>query len=79
MRSGRSLLVLFTEEISLNTASTNPRIKQLLKEFQDVFSSDIRKGLPPVRGIEHQIHLIPKAPLTNKPNYRTNPTEAKEI
>ena len=37
------------------------------------------KGLPPLRGIEHQRDFIPGASLPNRPEYRTNPTETKEI
>ena len=40
---------------------------------------DPPKGLPPLRGIEHQIDFIPEASLTNRPAYRTNPTETKKI
>nr|KYP72434.1 Transposon Ty3-I Gag-Pol polyprotein [Cajanus cajan] len=36
-------------------------------------------GLPPLRGIEHQIDLVPGASLPNWPAYRTNPQETKEI
>ena len=36
-------------------------------------------GLPPIRGIEHQIDLIPGASLPNRAPYRTNPEETKEI
>ena len=36
-------------------------------------------GLPPIRGIEHQIDLVPGASLPNRPAYRTNPEETKEI
>ena len=40
---------------------------------------DSPKGLPPLRGIEHQIDFLPGASLPNRPAYRTNPTETKEI
>ncbi|KAK1653346.1 hypothetical protein QYE76_071151 [Lolium multiflorum] len=51
----------------------------LLKEFQDVFPDELPHGLPPLRGIEHRIDLIPGAPLPNRVAYRTNPEDTKEI
>jgi len=36
-------------------------------------------GLPPLRGIEHQIDFIPGSVIPNKPAYRSNPLETKEI
>nr|XP_027127769.1 uncharacterized protein LOC113743895 [Coffea arabica] len=52
---------------------------KLLQDYRDVFPEDIPSGLPPVRGIEHQIDLISGASLPNKPPYRTNPEETKEL
>jgi hypothetical protein len=54
-------------------------ITNLLHEFKDVFSAEIPPGLPPLRGIEYQIDLIPGASLPNRAAYRTNPEETKEI
>ncbi|XP_071923187.1 uncharacterized protein [Coffea arabica] len=48
-------------------------------EFEDVFPDEVPDGLPPIRGIEHQIDLIPGAPLPNKPAYRMGPEETKEL
>ncbi|KAK1666091.1 hypothetical protein QYE76_054250 [Lolium multiflorum] len=49
------------------------------QEFQDVFPNELPHGLPPLRGIEHRIDLIPGAPLPNRAAYRTNPEDTKEI
>ncbi|XP_057248184.1 uncharacterized protein LOC130590177 [Beta vulgaris subsp. vulgaris] len=54
-------------------------VKPLVMEFGDVFPNDLPSGLPPSRGIEHQIDLIPGATLPNKPAYRCNPEEANEL
>ncbi|XP_066333787.1 uncharacterized protein [Miscanthus floridulus] len=50
-----------------------------VKEYADVFPMEVPPGLPPIRGIEHQIDLIPGASLPNRAPYRTNPDETKEI
>lgn len=51
----------------------------LLQEFSDVVVQDIPAGLPPIRGIEHQIDFVPGSTLPNRPAYRTNPEETKEL
>jgi hypothetical protein len=45
----------------------------------DVFPDEVPPGLPPKRGIEHQIDLVSSASLPNRAAYRTNPEETKEI
>jgi hypothetical protein len=59
--------------------SLPPAVANLLQEYKDVFRKEVPPGLPPVRGIEHQIDLIPGASLPNRAPYRTNPEETKEI
>jgi hypothetical protein len=54
-------------------------ITNLLQKFKDVFPAEIPPGRPPLRGIEHQIGLIPGASLPNQATYRTNPEETKQI
>ena len=60
-------------------SSVPPAVTNLLQEYEDIFSAEIPLGLPPMRGIEHQIDLIPGATLPNRAAYRTNPEETKEI
>ena len=62
---------------NLEPKSLPPLIKTLLSEFEDIFSNEGPKGLPPIRGIEHQIDLIPGASLPNRPAYRTNPRKQR--
>ncbi len=68
--------VYFTNELNSSLPSM---VASLLQEFGDIFPEEIPHGLPPTRGIEHQIDLIPGSSIPNRPAYRTSPEEAKEI
>jgi len=57
----------------------HPMICPLISQYQDIFLQDLPPGLPPKRGIEHQIDLIHGVPLPNKASYKCNPQEAKEV
>jgi len=66
--------------ITTNDLTSLPTVvSRVLQDFKDVFPKDVPTGLPPKRGIEHQIDLIPGATLPNRPPYRANPDETKEI
>jgi hypothetical protein len=54
-------------------------VVSLLQEFEDVFPDEVVHGLPPIRGIEHQIDFVPGASIPNRPAYRSNPEETKEL
>jgi hypothetical protein len=75
--------VLLHKKVLLSThdlPSSLPSVfLDLLQDFEDVFPDEIPAGLPPLRGIEHQIDLVPGASLPNRLAYRTNPEETKEI
>ena len=60
-------------------SSLPPVVTNLLHEYANIFPKQVPPGLPPIRGIEHQIDLIPRASLPNRAPYRTNPEETKEI
>ncbi|XP_056858210.1 uncharacterized protein LOC130507527 [Raphanus sativus] len=76
------ILVVYKELLS-STTNLAPEIPEeiecLLQEYKDVFPEDNPMGLPPIRGIEHQIDFVPGATLPNRPAYRTNPVETKEL
>jgi ribulose bisphosphate carboxylase small subunit len=54
-------------------------VADILQKYADIFPCEVPVGLPPLRGIEHQIDLIPGASLPNRAPYRTNAEERKEI
>ena len=81
--SQQPLIVLMYKEALLCTndlVGTLPSdIVSLLQEFEDVLPEEVPNGLPPIRGIEHQIDFIPGASIPNRPAYRTNPEDTKEL
>ncbi|RDX76487.1 hypothetical protein CR513_43515, partial [Mucuna pruriens] len=68
--------VYFTNEFH---SSFPCEVDSLLQKLTYVFPNEMPHGLPPLRGIEHQIDLVPSCPIPNRPAYRTNPEERKEI
>ena len=54
-------------------------IEETLKAYEDVFPQELPHGLPPLRGIEHQMDLVPGSQLSNRPSYRTTPQETHKI
>ena len=65
------MILLVYKESFLNTTETNTNsslpsvFMSLLQDFKDVYAEDIPQGLPPIRGIEHQIDFIPGAIIPN--------------
>lgn len=78
IKGNREVFLLFTKEVQDST-NILTEVQGLIRQYQDVFPEDLPPGLPPFRGIEHQIDLIPGSALPNKPAYRTNPMEIKEL
>ncbi|PKU77308.1 hypothetical protein MA16_Dca016875 [Dendrobium catenatum] len=67
---------LCTNELAGSLPSS---IISLLQEYEDMFPENTPYGLPPIRGIEHQIDFVSGATLPNRPAYRSNPKETKEL
>ncbi|XP_022682409.1 uncharacterized protein LOC111257333 [Setaria italica] len=76
------LIILVCKDtlLSANDLTSVPSVvARVLQEYEDVFLEEAPAGLPPLRGIEHQIDLVPGAALPNRPAYHTNLEETKEI
>jgi len=52
---------------NLDPTTLHPSVQPLIKEFENVLSHNVPPDLHLQRGIEHQIDLIPGAPLPNEP------------
>uniref|UniRef100_A0A2N9H6G3 Reverse transcriptase RNase H-like domain-containing protein n=1 Tax=Fagus sylvatica TaxID=28930 RepID=A0A2N9H6G3_FAGSY len=46
------------------------QLKLQSEEYEDVFPNDVPSGLPPIRGIEHQIDFVPGATIPKRPAYK---------
>jgi len=81
--TNKPMILLVYKEAYFNTNDLDHIVSSvaiaLLKEFDDVFPDDTPSGLPPFRGIEHQIDFVPGASIPNRPAYRSNPEETKEL
>lgn len=75
---GAAYYMLVSKEVVERLEEKSPKLALLLEELEDVFPKDLPPGSPPIRDIEHQIHLIPRAPF-KKIIYRANPYETKEL
>lgn len=83
MFSNQPIIVLLYKEAFLNTNEHNlilhSSIVSLLQDYVDIFPDETPHGLPPIRGIEHQIDFVFGATILNRPAYRSNPEETKEL
>ena len=59
INKGRTALALFVLEKGEGETPLHPLAQPLIHEFNDVFPDDLPPELPLVRGIEHQINLLP--------------------
>ena len=77
------MIVLLYKEACFSTneidSSLPNVVASLLQDFDDVFPEEIPIGLPPIKGIQHQIEFVLGAPIPNRPAYQSNPEKTKEL
>ena len=77
------MIVLLHKEAFLNTNELNPTLRSsiisLLQKYEDVFPEETPHDLSPNRRIKYHIDFMPGATIPNRPTYRNNPKETKEL
>jgi hypothetical protein len=70
--TNQPIFVLLYKEACFNTNELDeslPSVVVWLQEYKDVFPNDVPSGLPPIRGIEHQIDFVLGATIPNRLAY----------
>jgi hypothetical protein len=75
------LVLMYKGEVlvSNNMQPISLDVSTVLQEFDDVFLEEVPARLPPLRGIEHQIDLIPSASLPNRAHIGPTPTKQRRF
>ncbi|GBG79510.1 hypothetical protein CBR_g29657 [Chara braunii] len=68
------------EELARYTANLEPAVRDLIREYHDVFPSSFSyAGIPPMRDVEHSIQLVADYRVHHQAPYRLSIPEATEI
>ncbi|GBG58871.1 hypothetical protein CBR_g270 [Chara braunii] len=68
------------EELALYMADLEPAVRDLIREYHDVFPSPFSyAGIPPMRDVEHSIQLVPDYHVHHQASYRLSLPEATEL
>ncbi|GBG91965.1 hypothetical protein CBR_g54061 [Chara braunii] len=69
-----------TEELARYTADLEPAVRDLIREYHDVFPSSFSyAGIPPMRDIEHSIQLVPDYRVHHQAPYTLSIPEVTEL
>lgn len=64
---------------SQSSHSTSSEERKILEDFKDVFPDELPTGLPPKRGVDHEIVLVPGANPPSRAPYRMSVRELQEL
>ncbi|GBG59204.1 hypothetical protein CBR_g32220 [Chara braunii] len=68
------------EELARYTVDLEPAVRDLIREYHDVFPSSFSYvGIPPMRDVKHSIQLVPDYRVHDQAPYRLSIPEATEL
>ncbi|GBG60168.1 hypothetical protein CBR_g3412 [Chara braunii] len=68
------------EELARYTADLEPAVRDLIREYHEVFPSPfLYAGIPPMHDVEHSIQLVPDYRVHHQAPYRLSIPEATEL
>ncbi|GBG80537.1 hypothetical protein CBR_g30998 [Chara braunii] len=68
------------EKLARYTADLEPVVRDLIREYRDVFPSSFSyAGIPPMRDVEHSIQLVPDYRVHHQAPYRLSIPKATEL
>ncbi|GBG76944.1 hypothetical protein CBR_g23158 [Chara braunii] len=68
------------EELTRFTTDLEPSVRDLIREYRDVFPPYFSySGIPPMRGVDHSIPLVPDYHVHHQAPYRLSIPEATEL
>ncbi|GBG66306.1 hypothetical protein CBR_g58797 [Chara braunii] len=67
------------EELARYTADLEPAVRDLIREYHDVFPSSFYAGIPSMCDVEHSIELVPDYRVYHQAPYRLSVPEATEL
>ena len=79
-RVKKPMYLLLYNDVNLDINDSLPSVVIApLQDYKDISPEEMPPGLPPIRRIEHQIYFVLGATIPNRPAYRSNPKETKEL
>ncbi|XP_074265964.1 uncharacterized protein LOC141588419 [Silene latifolia] len=80
LKQEQPVMFFLSREINTEEGHDVPaEVQPLIQKYKEVFPAELPCGLPPLRGIEHHIDLVPGSVLPNRPAYICDPTATKEL
>jgi hypothetical protein len=78
MQHGEPVYIALVQQATTH-GDTDPRVQAVLRDYPDVFPTELPQDLPPARPTDHTIPLVPGHPPPYRPPYRLAQDEQDEL